>query len=382
MRLLKVKDLAELCKLDEQLIHKRIAQKAAKGKTAVAIVPDTVTLEWHHAREDFVGTELYGKTPEIKGAMVELDNAGKRAWCVWTRMWYNSDPQQSKDNALHILRLAIDDDEHTDYEEASEGGTEQVKGSKIVAAIAALLAAAQTQASEWNMGEVDIWLVHEQGRRRGEHSQLTRVGTRLRRLWQRRVCWTLRSRLSTAKRTASRVLDGTERDRKIRSRTWNGSATRNMGGVERTVFSADKGTPFFRNILSLEHIPPQRVRETEGASESTSRFIVNSDQLASQSIDQLLAIVLFPFSHASGESSHNSRIDDQANSEGATYKKPYAVAIDRSTSSRKTVVIPVVRVSSFPREGSRRGHSFLGKAFSTLNSQTSKASSSKKDYKI
>lgn len=156
VRLLETGDLGDLCTRDEQLMRGRVAQEAAKGKTAVAIVPDLVTLEWHHAREDFVGIELYGKTPSIKGAIVEA-GAGKRVWCIWTRMWYNSDPRQSKDNTLHILRLVVEDEGYTDYEAASEQGVENAKGSGIVAATAALLAAAQAQAKEWNMGEVDIW---------------------------------------------------------------------------------------------------------------------------------------------------------------------------------------------------------------------------------
>ncbi|KAL1303751.1 hypothetical protein AAFC00_007093 [Neodothiora populina] len=151
-RALKIADLEELCALDAQLMRQCVAQKSTSGKTTVAILPDVVTLEWHHAREGFVGKELYGKAPDIKGAVVELDS-GKRVWCIWTRMWYNSDPADPKGNTLHILRLASDDQGLLDSEAKIAGP----KKEEVAAAIAALLAAAQAQASEWNMGEVDIW---------------------------------------------------------------------------------------------------------------------------------------------------------------------------------------------------------------------------------
>lgn len=137
-------------------MRKHAVREALKGKAVVALVPDVETLEWHHAREDFVGKELYGKVPEIKGAIVGTE-PGKRVWCIWTRMWYNSDPSDPKDNALHILRLVIEDPEYTDYEAATEEGAAALHGSGVAAATAALLAAAQVEASKWTMGEVDIW---------------------------------------------------------------------------------------------------------------------------------------------------------------------------------------------------------------------------------
>jgi len=125
-------------------------------KTAVAIVPDVETYEWHHAREDFVCNELYGKTPDIRGAIVGTE-PGNRVWCVWTRMWYNSDTGASKDNVLHILRLVVENGEYGDFQAATAEGTTSAKGSDIAAATAALLSRAQEEAGKWNMGEVDIW---------------------------------------------------------------------------------------------------------------------------------------------------------------------------------------------------------------------------------
>ena len=156
VRLLRSADLTELCAIDEKLMRKRVAHEASEGRTAVAVMPDVESLEWHHAREDFVGKELYDKIPEFRGAVVGTE-PGTRVWCTWTRMWYNSDPKDAKGNTLHILRLVIEDPGYIDYEAASEKGAVAAKSSVVAAATAALLAAAQDEASRWNMGEIDIW---------------------------------------------------------------------------------------------------------------------------------------------------------------------------------------------------------------------------------
>lgn len=137
-------------------MRKHVAREAAKGKTVVAVTPDMESFEWHHAREDFVANELYGKKPEVKGAVVGTE-PGKRVWCAWARMWYNSNPKDAKGNSLHILRLVIEDEAYTDHGAASEEGVTAAKESAVAAATAALLAAAQKEAGKWNMGEIDIW---------------------------------------------------------------------------------------------------------------------------------------------------------------------------------------------------------------------------------
>lgn len=117
-------------------------QSRPKGSnTAVALVPNVANIKWHHAREDFVGVELHGKAPKVKGAIIGTEK-GKRVWCYWTRMWYNADKNQSKGNTLHILRLVIEDG---------------VAPDTVVTSIAALLARAQREAAGWHMAEVEAW---------------------------------------------------------------------------------------------------------------------------------------------------------------------------------------------------------------------------------
>lgn len=155
-KLLYAGDLAELCKVDLKLVREKLANAATSGKTIASIIPDVETFSWHHAREEFVSNELYGKSPEVKGAIVGTEE-GKRVWCVWMRTWYNSDPQSTKDNTMNILRLIVEDPEYTDSTAASDEGVEKAKGTYVTAAIASLLAAAQADASEWHMSSVDIW---------------------------------------------------------------------------------------------------------------------------------------------------------------------------------------------------------------------------------
>ncbi|KAG9515945.1 hypothetical protein KCU93_g9305, partial [Aureobasidium melanogenum] len=149
-------DLAELCDTDLELVRKKLTNVASSGKTFASIIPDVETLSWHHAREEYVANELYGKSPEVKGAIVGSEK-GKRVWCVWMRTWYNSDPQITKDNTMNILRLVVEDPEYTDLSAASDEDVERAKGTYVTAAIVSLLAAAQADASEWHMGSVDVW---------------------------------------------------------------------------------------------------------------------------------------------------------------------------------------------------------------------------------
>ncbi len=142
---LRTADLAPLCKLDEMLLRRRHA--SGTKHTQIAVVPDTATMGWHHAREEFVANELFGRPPEIKGATV--GEAGARVWCYWTRVWTN--PHEEAPNTLHILRLVIEDETYSDFAPATE------QDSQTVQSIAALFAAAQQEAGQWGMKQVQIW---------------------------------------------------------------------------------------------------------------------------------------------------------------------------------------------------------------------------------
>lgn len=118
------------------------------SKTAVALVPDIETVQWHHAREEFVGQEVHGRVPQVKGAIVG-NEVGKRVWCYWTRVWYNEDAAVVKGNTMHILRLVVEDD----VLGSQRGG----ESERHTAAIAALLAFAQREAEAWKTEHVELW---------------------------------------------------------------------------------------------------------------------------------------------------------------------------------------------------------------------------------
>ncbi|KAF2745456.1 hypothetical protein M011DRAFT_406460 [Sporormia fimetaria CBS 119925] len=133
-------DLQELCELDESLLRKELESRSEGSRIAVALVPDIQTIRWHHVREDFVAAELHGKPPKVKGAIVGSEK-GKRAWCYWTRMWGNENPQETKGNTFHILRFVV--------EENFEGD--------VATAKAAMLSMAQKEAQEWGLEHVEAW---------------------------------------------------------------------------------------------------------------------------------------------------------------------------------------------------------------------------------
>ncbi|KAJ4301861.1 hypothetical protein N0V90_003957 [Kalmusia sp. IMI 367209] len=156
-RPLYAEDLAELCNIDEELVRKTLTLRPNGSNTAVAVVPSVANIRWHHAREDFVGLELHGKTPKVKGAIVGTEK-GKRVWCYWTRMWYNEDPTQAKGNTLHILRLVVEDEGHSSWEGSGTSHLDSASNDHSHdAAIAALFFMAQQQAEEWKMEHVEAW---------------------------------------------------------------------------------------------------------------------------------------------------------------------------------------------------------------------------------
>lgn len=152
---LKASDLEYLCESDEESLYSQISESKIP---AVALVPDQATIGWHHAREEFIANELFNRNPDVKGAIVGTES-GKQAWCIWTRVWTN--PNEEDGNTLHILRLVVEDglDSGTsqDFTPATEDGAARVQDSPAVSAVAALFAAAQKQAAEWNMEVVEFW---------------------------------------------------------------------------------------------------------------------------------------------------------------------------------------------------------------------------------
>lgn len=143
---LRAEDLHDLCTRDEAMLRQTLA-RGSSACTAVSLCPDQQTMAWHHAREEFVANELFGRTPAVKGAITRIDRH-TRAWCLWTRTYYNRDPTQRNGNHFHVLRLVI------------EGAGKAEPSAEAVAAVRRLLQAAQAQANEWMSQGVELWNPH------------------------------------------------------------------------------------------------------------------------------------------------------------------------------------------------------------------------------
>jgi GNAT superfamily N-acetyltransferase len=153
-------DFEELCALDGQYIRRSL-ELAKDGKIHVALIPDHNTMQWHHGREDFVTSKVFGKSPTIKGAIA--GEPGSRVWAIWTRAFYGPLKPESG-NTLHILRLVIED------EKDIESNAAKMRG---------ILEIAQAEAKEWQLGHVELWnpteVVKEMVKKTGlDHSEVER----------------------------------------------------------------------------------------------------------------------------------------------------------------------------------------------------------------
>ena len=190
-------DLYDLCQADEKLLRAGLARfGAASKKTRVALLPDVEVMQWHHARENFIASKLLGKTPTTRGVQVSMRD-GSRVWAIWTRTFQ----RDQAENTLHILRIVIEDEDcymelhdesnenhghtngntngHTNGHGSKNGskhanrhsnGLNDDQGSELkkdrlnsesremhMEAVAACLQAAQLEAAEWKMSQVDLW---------------------------------------------------------------------------------------------------------------------------------------------------------------------------------------------------------------------------------
>ncbi|KAL8759251.1 MAG: hypothetical protein Q9184_003691 [Pyrenodesmia sp. 2 TL-2023] len=150
-------DLEELCKVDEASLRSTMARSTSSDvDVRLALVPDVATMQWHHAREDFLGRRLYSRRPVARGASA-MTRDGRRAWCIWTRTFGTNRLQ----NLLNILRLVV---EAREGETPTENALTELaaKASEdndpaAMDAISAILEQAQIEASDWGMASVEIW---------------------------------------------------------------------------------------------------------------------------------------------------------------------------------------------------------------------------------
>ena len=189
-------DLDELCAHDCDFIRQKLFTLTAEGdkksstkQKTVAILPDAATISWHHARENFIASQLFperckNSMPEVKGAMTRMTKSNRRIWTFWNRQWYHIPPEAeaprlnggtlesealsrgekpekrtTDENTLVLLRIVIEP--HPSATAQSDGA--QVKPEsdaerkEEIEAIAAILQAAREEAAAWGLKNVEIW---------------------------------------------------------------------------------------------------------------------------------------------------------------------------------------------------------------------------------
>ena len=136
-------DLDQLCKDDEALIRKAMTSTLNR-KLRTMIVPDLDHMLWHHGKEEFACDKLFGKMPQVKGAIA--GQPGNRVWAIWTHRFYGDLESASSDNTLYLLRVVV---------EKENAGT--VQREEQVEQMQAVLQAAQIEAAEWKLHSVKLW---------------------------------------------------------------------------------------------------------------------------------------------------------------------------------------------------------------------------------
>ncbi|KAL8871595.1 MAG: hypothetical protein Q9174_002607 [Haloplaca sp. 1 TL-2023] len=144
-------DIKELCSTDEAWLRASMATASSwSSGMCVAVLPDAATMQWHHAREEFLAQELNLRPPYHKGALATSSD-GRRTWCIWTRTF--------NQNVLHILRLAVEGESPFSRGLATTSSSEDRSETDhdMELAIAAILSLAQREASAWRMTSVELW---------------------------------------------------------------------------------------------------------------------------------------------------------------------------------------------------------------------------------
>ncbi|TAQ91661.1 hypothetical protein B7494_g116 [Chlorociboria aeruginascens] len=131
-------DLQELCDVDVASLR-RSMESVIDAKIHVALIPNYDQMQWHHLREDFISKHVLGECPEIKGALA--GRKGARVWAIWTRSYSGPIDKESSVNALHILRLVIENEDDPNNVESFK----------------AVLGFAQSEAHKWKLGHVELW---------------------------------------------------------------------------------------------------------------------------------------------------------------------------------------------------------------------------------
>ncbi|KAH7074391.1 hypothetical protein BKA63DRAFT_312776, partial [Paraphoma chrysanthemicola] len=151
-----VADLPDLCKRDEALIRKEMSIPFPEIKMRISIVPDIDHMGWHLGKEGFACKNLFGKTPQAKGAIA--GSPGNQIWALWTHRYYDHPDGENTSNVLYILRLVMERDEAVTYPPpnhiAAHLGVDYDQQKTLLKAV---LQAARNEAAEWKLDMIKLW---------------------------------------------------------------------------------------------------------------------------------------------------------------------------------------------------------------------------------
>jgi hypothetical protein len=133
------RDMAELCKVDTNIVYEEMRSKTDASKVHVSMIPDVEVFEWHFAREKGEIKGIFGGNPDVHGAILG-ETPGERAWLIWMRSYWEE--KGVKEGSLLILRIVV------------EGGVDKPGAEEK---IGSLLCAAMKEAEEWKLQEIVHW---------------------------------------------------------------------------------------------------------------------------------------------------------------------------------------------------------------------------------
>ena len=149
------KDLAALCEADERMIRAALATPTDSGRDRFIILPDLDHKLWHIRKDDFATKYLFGKIPQLKGAIA--GTRGNRVWAVWTHRYYGQPSIEPSMNVLYILRLVLEGGESDSMSTVDSDDPQRIRNKERAATLKAVLRAALNEAVEWKLDYIKLW---------------------------------------------------------------------------------------------------------------------------------------------------------------------------------------------------------------------------------
>ncbi|KAL2879766.1 hypothetical protein SGCOL_004809 [Colletotrichum sp. CLE4] len=152
-------DLEGLCSRDETMIRDDMAMPSV-SRNRVIILPDLDHMLWHIRKEDFATKHIFRKKAATKGAIAGVP--GKQVWAIWVRRYYTHPDYHSGEdtddpNVFHILRLVVEGDETANKTREGNFTAPMEQSAEQAAALKAVMQAAQVEAADWRLDQVQLW---------------------------------------------------------------------------------------------------------------------------------------------------------------------------------------------------------------------------------